>query len=138
MARKLQTLVLIIGIIGMISSTAAAAQDTGTVQGSVALGADGSAVHGAIILIVGPGLVVTTDEVGAFIFEDVLVGTYEILAQREHLTANRETVTIEPGRTSIVNFTLELSPVHEEITVTATDGGKFMGYLAVPIGGKEP
>jgi len=26
----------------------------------------------------------------------------------------------------------------QEITVTATDGGKFMGYLAVPIGGKEP
>ena len=130
MARKLQTLVLIIGIIGMISSAAVAAQDTGTVQGAVALTADGSAVHGAIILIVGPGLVVTTDEVGAFIFEDVLVGTYEILAQREHLSANRETVTIESGRTSIVNFKLELSPVHEEVTVTATTGGQTTTFEA--------
>ena len=26
----------------------------------------------------------------------------------------------------------------QEITISATDGGKFMGYLAVPIGGNGP
>ena len=50
-------------------------------------------------------------------------GTYEILAQREHLTAGRQTITVEAEHTTTVNFTLELSPVHEEVTVTATPGG---------------
>ena len=114
----------------MISSPASAVEDTGAVQGTVTLGATGEAVHGAVIVIVGPELVVLTDETGLFVIENIPVGTYEILAQREHFSADRETVTVEPGRTATVNFTIQLSPVHEEVTVTATTGGRASTFEA--------
>ena len=114
----------------MISSPASAAQDTGTVQGSVTFSTDGDAIHGAVILIIEPGITVVTDETGQFVIEDVPVGTYKIFAQREHLTADLVTVKIEPGRTSTVNFSLELSPIHEELTVTATTGGQSTTFEA--------
>ena len=98
-------------------------QGTGSVQGTVTFAEGGAAVHGAVVLVVGPGLVALTAENGVFEIENVLPGTYEILAQREHLTARRQTVTIQSEQTSVVDFALELSPVHEEVTVTATPGG---------------
>ena len=86
-------------------------QGTGSVQGTVTFAEGGAAVHGAVVLVVGPGLVALTAENGVFEIENVLPGTYEILAQREHLTARRQTVTIQSEQTSVVDFALELSPV---------------------------
>ena len=114
----------------MVSPSITAVQDTGAIQGAVTFAADGEVVHGAVILLIGPGLVVLTDETGAFIIEDVPVGTYEVLAQRELLSAARETVTVEPGRTATVNFALELSPIQEEVTVTGMPGGQIATFEA--------
>ena len=107
----------------MLSSAPVHVQGTGSVRGAVTFAEGGAAVHGAVVLVVGPGLVALTAENGAFEIENVPSGTYEILAQREHLTARRQTVTIQSEQTSVVDFALELSPVHEEVTVTATPGG---------------
>ncbi len=126
----MKAFVIVIATVGMISAPALALQGTGTVQGAVTLTADGGAVHGALVLVVGPGLVALTDEVGAFAIADVPAGTYEVLAQREHLSAARQTVTVEPGQTATVNFALELSPVHEDVTVTATTGGRTTTFEA--------
>ena len=98
-------------------------QGTGVVQGTVTFAVGGAAVHGAVVLVVGPGLVAVTAENGAFEIVNVPAGTYEVLAQREHLTAGRQTIRVDAGHTTTVNFTLALSPVHEEVTVTATPGG---------------
>ena len=98
-------------------------QGTGSVQGTVTFAEGGAAVHGALVLVVGPGLVALSAENGEFEIEHVPAGTYEILAQREHLTAARQTIMVDAEHTTTVNFTLELSPVHEEVTVTATPGG---------------
>ena len=68
-------------------STAVRAQSPGVVRGTVTLVEKGGAVHGAVVLIVGPGLMALTGEQGEFVIEDVPAGTYEILAQREHLSA---------------------------------------------------
>ena len=97
-------------------------QETGSVRGAVTFSDGGGAVHGAVVLVVGPGLVALTAENGAFEIDNVPAGTYEILAQREHLTAARQTITVDAEHTATVNFALELSPVHEEVTVTATPG----------------
>ena len=98
-------------------------QGEGSVQGTVTFTEGGVAVHGAVVLVVGSGLVALSAENGEFEIENVPAGTYEILAQREHLTAGRQTITVDAQQTTTVNFTLELSPVHEEVTVTATPGG---------------
>ena len=99
------------------------AQSTGTVRGTVTLVENGGAVHSAVVLVVGAGLVALTDEQGAFVIENVPAGTYEILAQREHLTASRQTIMVAPEHTTEVTFMLGLSPFHEEVTVTATPSG---------------
>ena len=89
-------------------------------RGTVTLDVIDDPVHGAIVLVIGPGRVTTTDERGHFEIDDLPPGAYELLAQREHLTAARQMVTIEPRATARVNFVLQLSPVHEEVTVTAS------------------
>ena len=56
--------------------------------------------------------------------------TYEVLAQREHLTAARQTVTVQAGDAAVVDFRLDLTAIHEELTVTATAGGQTTGFEA--------
>ena len=70
------------------------AESPGEVRGIVRFLENGGAVHGAIVLLVGPGLVALTDEQGEFVIDNVPAGTYEILAQREHLTATRQLITV--------------------------------------------
>ena len=98
------------------------AQETGTVHGTVTLQEYGS-VQGAVVLVVGTGRFALTDERGRFAIDGVPAGSYEVLAQREHLTAGRQTVNVDPGQAATVDFVLELSPVHEDVTVTASAGG---------------
>ena len=111
-------------------STAVWAQSSGTVSGTVTLVENGGAVHGAMVLVVGPGLVALTDEQGGFVIEDIPPGTYEILAQREHLSAARQMIIVNSGETAVVEFELQLSPIHEDVTVTATTGGRATTFEA--------
>ena len=90
------------------------AQETGAVRGTVTLVENGGPVHGAVILVIGSGALGLTDEQGAFEIPGVPAGSYEVLAQREHLTAVRQAITVSPGETALVDFALGLSPVHEK------------------------
>ena len=98
------------------------AQETGVLQGTVTLSETGEGVSGAVVLIIDTGSVTLTDGQGDFKIEGLTEGTYEVMAQREHLSTNHQIITIESEQTSVVNFLLKLSPIHEEITVTATPG----------------
>jgi len=111
-------------------STAVWAQSSGTVSGIVTLVENGRAVHGAIVLVVGPGLAALTDEQGGFEIEDIPTGTYEILAQREHLSSARQMIIVNSGETTAVEFELQLSPIHEDVTVTTTTGGRTTTFEA--------
>ena len=106
-----------------VLASPAQAQETGAVRGTVTLTENGGAVHGAVVLVVGTGLVGLTAEDGAFEIGSVPPGSYEVLAQREHLTAGRQMITVPAGGTATVDFELGLSPVHEDVTVTASAGG---------------
>ena len=99
------------------------ANETGTVRGTVTLEENGDFIRGAVIVVVGSGASALTDKWGRFEIDDVPAGEYEVLAQREHLTAGRQTVIVEPGGTATANFVLGLSPLQEEVTVTASPGG---------------
>jgi iron complex outermembrane receptor protein len=111
---------VVASLVGPAARSAAQSRRGGTVAGIVLLDLDGSPVHGAVVFLIGPGRFVTTDAQGRFVLTDVPEGQWEILAQREHLTAERQAVTVRPGETTTVTFRLKLSPIHEEITVTAT------------------
>ena len=99
------------------------AQETGVVRGTVTLQETGGSVRGAVILVVGSGAFALTDEQGRFEIGGVPPGSYEVVAQREHLTAGRRTVIVEPGTAATADFVLGLSPVREEVTVTASPVG---------------
>ena len=118
------------GLVAGALATTAYAQETGTVRGQVTFTTSGEPVHGAVVLVVGPSLVALTDANGVFEVPEVPAGTYEVLAQREHLTAARQTVTVQAGETVVVNFMLELTTIHEELTVTATAGGQTTAFEA--------
>ena len=121
---------ILAGLVAGTLATTAAAQETGTIRGAVTFTASGEPVHGAVVLVVGPSFVALTDADGVFEIPEVPVGSYEILAQREHLTAARQTVTVQAGRVVVVDFTLDLTAIHEELTVTATAGGRTTTFEA--------
>ena len=84
------------------------AQETGTVRGTVTLQEYGVSVHGAVVLVVGSGEFALTDAEGRFAIDGVPAGSYEVLAQREHLTAGRQTVNVDAGQAVTVDFVLGL------------------------------
>ena len=98
------------------------AQETGRVHGTVTLQED-AVVQGAVVLVVGTGRYTLSDELGRFVIDGVPAGSYEVLAQREHVTAGRQRVEVDPGGDAAVDFVLGLSPVREDVTVTASAGG---------------
>lgn len=100
------------------------AQDTGSVTGTVTLESTGDPVHGAVVLLIGLGRFTTTDGEGRFVIGDVPAGSYQLLVEREHLTAERQDVTVEPGSTADISVTLALSPIHEQVTVTTSARGE--------------
>ena len=94
------------------------AQETGSVRGTVILEETGDPVDGAVILLLGTGAFTFTEN-GAFELTDVPAGEYVVSAQREHLTTVQQPVTVAAGQTASVDFALGLSPLREEVTVTA-------------------
>lgn len=96
---------------------------SGTVTGRVTLEATGDPVHGATVVVVGARRTSTTGDDGKFEIANVPAGTYEVLAQREHFAAARQSVTVTAGQPVTVEFKLAIAGVHEELTVTASATG---------------
>ncbi len=105
------------------ASTAFAQVAGGTVTGKVIFEASGQPVHGATVIIIGARRTTTTSDAGTFEIPNVPVGTFEVIAQREHFSAARKTVTVAAGQTVSVEFSLAIETVHENVTVTASASG---------------
>ena len=123
MYRLIATCLAVAAVAAAGASTRVAAQENGAVRGTVTLEENGDPVHGAVILVVGSGAFALTDEQGLFEIDDVPAGSYAVLAQREHLTAVRQVVTVDAGAAATLDFVLRLSPIHEDVTVTASVSG---------------
>jgi iron complex outermembrane receptor protein len=95
----------------------------------VTIESTGEAVHGAAVVVVGVRRQATSGDDGKFEINNVPVGTYEVLAQREHLTTGRQTVTVESGKAVSLEFKLSVG-AHEDITVTASATGISTTYEA--------
>jgi iron complex outermembrane receptor protein len=101
---------------------------SGTISGRVTLASDNSPVHGATVIVVGARRTATTNDAGAFTLENVAAGTYDVIAQREHLSAVRQSVTVVAGQTATVVFALTLEAIHEEVAVTASASGTATAF----------
>ncbi len=129
-ARRAMVVVGAIVTVALLPVQAAIAQEGGSIHGRVTFETTGDPVHGAVVLVVGAGRTTTTDEQGRFVVQNVRPGTYEVLAQREHLSTTRQTVTVLAEREVEVDFRLQLRPIHEEVTVTATTTGPATTFEA--------
>lgn len=128
MYRWLIAAVSFLSVLGMAGTVQA--QQSGVITGRVTLKETGEPVHGAVVMVVGLSRSTTTREDGSFRIGDVPPGKYEVLAQREHLTDARASVVVEAGGTATASFALALSPIHEEVTVTASAGGDITTFEA--------
>ena len=102
-------------------ATAQAAE--GTITGRVTLVSSNDPVHGATVIVIGARRTATTGDDGRFTIANVPAGTYEALAQREHLSAARQTVIVTAGATSTVDFALTIEAAHEEV-----EAGRVRGH----------
>lgn len=109
-------------VVVLLAFPGAARAQTGSIAGTVTLEGSGDPLHAATVVVIGLGKAVVTDDAGKYEIRDVPTGTYDVVATREHLSSASTSVTVASGGAATADFQLSLSPVHEEVTVTANLG----------------
>jgi len=95
-------------------------QGLGNVRGSVKLAEKDLTLPHITIVISGLGRSVETGEDGTFEFRGIPAGTYTLVANRAGLTSSSRMVQVAADQTATADFELSVSPIRQEITVTAT------------------
>jgi hypothetical protein len=112
----------ILWLVLLLLAGAAFAQQTGSVSG-VVRDADGQPLPGATVTIKGPllptGTVEVTRDNGAYDFERLPPGEYELTAELSGMGTAQRAVIVALGRDTQVNLDLGAASVSEEITVNA-------------------
>ena len=104
---------------GLLAGVAAVAQSTGEVQGVVKLKETGGALHGAQVLVVELGRATITDAEGRYAFRGVPPGRYHVISHLDSIfTEAAQIVNVATGGVATADFTLELTALRHEITVT--------------------
>src|SRR5882762_545740 len=136
-ARSIPTFIycFVISVSGAFAQAVTTAQTSGsvgTIRGTVLLEPSGVAARNAIITIAELKRSVATDEHGAFLFNNVTAGKYQIIAHLDRVADVVRQVEVTSGEQTI-NFTLTLAPVSEQVTVTATGSAEAVNssYQAV-------
>ena len=100
------------------------AADGVEIRGTVTFRNNGKPIHGAEVVLIQLGRVAIADDVGRFSFQDVPPGTYDISAHMHSLAREVRKISIPAdatiGEAVIVHLQLALSPLRQEITVTAS------------------
>ncbi|MCX6613251.1 MAG: carboxypeptidase regulatory-like domain-containing protein [Acidobacteria bacterium] len=102
-------------VIGTILQAAA-------IRGTVKLQANGEVLHNITVLLLPTGRVVESNDQGKFEFTDVKAGKYTLIAVGEGLSDVRRTVDLTDKADGLVDFEMGVSPLRQELTVTATSG----------------
>jgi iron complex outermembrane receptor protein len=110
----------IVLVTGTRVRSAEAERQTGTIQGTVTIAHNGLPLHKAHVLITQLGRTVETDENGAYRFDLVPEGTYDVIVSSPALSDARQTVQVKAGSTAQADFAMRLAVEHEQITVTAS------------------
>lgn len=98
----------ILGLVGVLATaTTLLAQSTGTIEGTV--NGSGEALNGITIALIERNKLTSTDSEGKFTFSGVPSGTYSIKASGIGWNAATQQVTVKPGETATLEFTLQQS-----------------------------
>ncbi len=119
MVRKVQRLLGLL-FVSMIATAAFAAETTGSLSG-VVRGADGAGLGGVTVTVKGPflpaGRSVVTDREGAFSFQRLLPGTYQVNAEVQGMGSVQREALVALDKDTQVDLTVA-PRVEGEITVT--------------------
>ena len=97
-----------------------AAQNQGSIEGTVILAETGEPLHGAAVLLIELSRAATSDDEGRYRFDGVPPGRYSLLAHLDSIfTEETKTITLRPGIASTLDFSLELAVVKSQVNVTA-------------------
>ena len=93
-------------------------QASGNISGTV-INEEGVPVPHIVVLSVQTGITTVTGEDGRFLFSGVEPGVYDLFAEAATYTSQIKSVTLSAGESAEVEMMLNLSPIHETVTVTA-------------------
>jgi TonB-linked SusC/RagA family outer membrane protein len=118
---SLLVLLLLVGVL----PAGLAAQDAGTVVGTVVAAATQRPLAGVQVTVVGTQLGTDSDSQGRFLIRGVPPGSHTIRAMLIGYAARTEIVNVQPGEAASVDFALGLSALElDGIVVTGTVGGQ--------------
>ena len=119
---RVTSLLAVAAAVAFLLPTQAVAQD-GTVTGQVVAATTGQPVNGVQINIMDTNLGGLSNVSGRFLIQRVPAGTYTVQAVYVGYGTQTQQVTVSPGGTASVQFSLEVSAVAmDELIVTGTAG----------------
>jgi iron complex outermembrane receptor protein len=96
------------------------AQANGTLRGKVTLAGSGDPVHNVKVTIIQLKRSTETSEDGAYEFQNIPPGRYDVSAHLERTPDILQRAEIAGGQTVTADFEIRLEAVREQVTVTAT------------------
>ena len=98
------------------------AQESGQIEGTVAIKKTGDPLHGAHILVVELGRSTLSADDGSYELNRLPPGRYQVIAHLDSVfNADAQSIDVTAGETVTVNFMLSLSAQRYEISVTASE-----------------
>src|SRR6267142_1687828 len=123
----------------LLSPTKYAEIPQGMIHGRVSIRPSDTAARNAVVTIVELKRSVLTDENGGFEFKGIPAGKYQMFAHLDRVPDVIKTVEVTGGDQT-VDFELSLTPVSEQVTVTATGSAEAVGssyHSVVSVGALE-
>ncbi len=119
-ASLIKASVYIVLFIVLLAVPPAFAQNQGAIRGTVTIAERDLALPHVTVLISQLGRSVETNDDGVYEFQRVPPGMYDLVASRAGLSSELQTVQVTADQTATLDFQLGLSPIRQEITVTAS------------------
>ena len=115
------------------------AQANGTLKGTVTLETSGKPVHNVVVTIIQLKRAAETDDNGAYAFENVPAGTYDVVAHLDRVPDVVQKVQVTSGNPVTADFQIRLRVVGEQVTITGSESAGTEGrpYPARAVRGRS-
>lgn len=114
--KKVVFAILVLLVVSALSS----AQNTGSIKGTVTSQANGQPLAGVSVEIIQLRRSVETDDQGKYEFTQLAPGRYSVVTHLEGFSDRTQTVVLSSAAASIIDFSMSLLSIREEVTVTAS------------------
>ena len=114
----------------IIFSAGLVAQSTANISGKIIFGGNSRPLSGAVVRVVQVNRTAVADSDGKYEFSGLAAGRYTVIAHFAGFEDVARTIVLVSGGNGVVNLTLQISNVKEQVTITAT-GDKLASFDAI-------